>query len=448
MAFINWIPKYIREIIARLPRHVVTATEYNELFNKLIEQGDHNAEAIADIRNTITDGDLIMGEGTSVNWGAIYGIPDQWPGSLSWTDILEAINTTYIDANGVWTPKVYAQNISTLYAKILTAQIEHLKVGVNVEMDPDANINWGAIVDKPTDFGLTEEEIIELYNNTDLAFKWADDVLALITTTYIDANGVWTPYVYTNHIVAGTALIQDALIQSLDADKITGDIGRFGTTVINNLTADKATIAELTVDRLDTSDKVQRRLANDTTTLGYMQLYNQNYDFVQAVYAGDIAGLPNEEQAVNRFEEPLYWIDVEHTGTTLNATDWPVMVYVYDELVKLKFYHDIDPETGYANPMMIFGAGDLNGRSKGYMYKDADELVLSFENSVGEMREIRMGEDGIIITPYELQAITFSATGFAATYSGTTYDWTWTKDGTGKITELQHDGNTIPVTWA
>lgn len=49
MAEINWIPKFIRQFLERRPLHRVTHEEYNELFNLLINQGDHNSQGITDL---------------------------------------------------------------------------------------------------------------------------------------------------------------------------------------------------------------------------------------------------------------------------------------------------------------------------------------------------------------------------------------------------------------
>lgn len=48
----------------------------------------------------------------------------------------------------------------------------------------------------------------------------------------------------------------------------------------------------------------------------------------------------------------------------------------------------------------------------------------------------------------DLTALVINSTGFSATYSGVPYTWTWTKDGNGRITQLESDGRTIPVTWS
>lgn len=54
-----------------------------------------------------------------------------------------------------------------------------------------------------------------------------------------------------------------------------------------NLYADKATISELTVDRLDTSTKVQKFLAEDTSDVNYIRAKGQVIQFVTASVAGN-----------------------------------------------------------------------------------------------------------------------------------------------------------------
>ena len=230
------------------------------------------------------------------------------------------------------------------------------------------------------------------------------------------------------------------LISALEAEF---DVTVSQTVIVNNLTAQKGYIAELTVDQIDTSDKVQRYLASDTSPLGYWRGFDQYIEFVEA----RIEGTPTTVQVKNRGGYDLYWLDVTHTGVTEDVTAFPVLQYLYTELVKLKLFHEIDENTGYANPKIVLGAGNAAGRQKGYLYKDGDELVLSYENASGAMREIRLGENGIYITPYNLEGISFGANGFSVDYSGETFDYTWSKDGAGKITSLQIDGQTIPVTW-
>ena len=49
MALLDWVPKYIKQVLNRPPRYKVTAKEYNELFNLLIEQGDYNAATLKEL---------------------------------------------------------------------------------------------------------------------------------------------------------------------------------------------------------------------------------------------------------------------------------------------------------------------------------------------------------------------------------------------------------------
>ena len=49
MAYNTFIPMYIRRTEARRTRSLVTAAEWNELFNLNIEQGDHSEEYLNDL---------------------------------------------------------------------------------------------------------------------------------------------------------------------------------------------------------------------------------------------------------------------------------------------------------------------------------------------------------------------------------------------------------------
>ncbi|MDU5081225.1 phage tail protein [uncultured Tissierella sp.] len=94
--------------------------------------------------NELVVGDNIrMGPNAYISWGNVTNQPNI--GQVA----LDKIKATYIDSNGVWTPNIYATNISTLYGKIKTAQIENLVVGGNVTMGSNAVISWGQVSSKP-----------------------------------------------------------------------------------------------------------------------------------------------------------------------------------------------------------------------------------------------------------------------------------------------------------
>ena len=100
---------------------------------------------------------------------------------------LDKIKATYMDADGIWTPSVYANNIDVTNGKIASAQIEDLVVGGNVSMGATARIDWRNVDSQPS-----------------IPTQYTDaDAIAKIDATYFDINGVWTPSVYANNIKAG-----------------------------------------------------------------------------------------------------------------------------------------------------------------------------------------------------------------------------------------------------
>ncbi|TCU72858.1 phage minor structural protein [Tissierella praeacuta] len=141
--------------------------------------------------NELVVGDNIkMGSNAYISWSNVTNQPDIAGIAL------DKINATYIDANGVWTPNVYAKNISTINGKITTAQIENLVVGGNVTMGPNAYISWGQIDDKPRDLA------------------YLDDIPYLpdyIQRTYIDETRIESPKIYGGTIRGGR-IISDSEI--------------------------------------------------------------------------------------------------------------------------------------------------------------------------------------------------------------------------------------------
>ena len=184
--------------------------------------------------------------------------------------------------------------------------------------------------------------------------------------------------------------------------------------------ADMGDIAELTVDRLSTSKKV--RLYNLQNT------GDDNFVHIQDNYirltTGSVKYDPNDpttpltEQATNRWGDPLYWqaipdhinasgYPVDADGRQIYATtetptpgegetldDYKVMVYQYTEQIKssLAFQN----EAGTYIPVLTMGAGDNNGYSKGYLYKETTDLLLQYINSQGDDVSVMLGDDGFV----------------------------------------------------
>lgn len=228
----------------------------------------------------------------------------------------------------------------------------------------------------------------------------------------------------------------------LSADTITA----LQSLITPNLYAEKANIAELTVDELQTHDKIAKYLAEDTTDVNYIRIYDQWLQFITATTDGI-----ETEYVYNRDGGQLYWEDDTFKNPTTEATNYPITIYKYTEFIKRQIGFEM--RDGLYTPAEIVGLGSYPEEhpdwGKTYIYKSAFGYEINYYDSQdGTLRQIKLSDDGVFITPYDLEQLDFYSTGFSAKYSGITYAWTWTKDGSGKITSLTTDDNvSIPVTW-
>lgn len=69
-----WVPKFLRGKVNYKGKDVVTAVEFNNLFNLLREQGDHNAEGIEELFEKYLDVSNI--EATVGNVYSVTGVPE------------------------------------------------------------------------------------------------------------------------------------------------------------------------------------------------------------------------------------------------------------------------------------------------------------------------------------------------------------------------------------
>ena len=62
-----WVPRYIKQTIAKRPGQIVSSEDWNDLFNLLIGQGDYTAEGLLTAITTFTNNlttkaDLVSGK--------------------------------------------------------------------------------------------------------------------------------------------------------------------------------------------------------------------------------------------------------------------------------------------------------------------------------------------------------------------------------------------------
>ena len=252
-------------------------------------------------------------------------------------------------------------------------------------------------------------------------------------------------------------------LDSLNISEIDADITRIKnleavnvitqTLITQTLYAEKGYIAELTVDQLDTSQKVRNYLAGNLGDDNYIKIYDQYIEFLTGSVKYNESGEPLTEQATDRFGKALYWVDSENKAVQYEVNDNPVLIYQYDEAVKAKIYFKINEATGYYDVEWELGAGHgmpgLPERGKLFIQKDSEGGTIKYVRADGKEEFIRLCEDGIIISHDTLTKIEFYSNGFIAEYGNTQVGYRWTKDGSGRITQLEniYTSEVVPVTW-
>jgi hypothetical protein len=198
---------------------------------------------------------------------------------------------------------------------------------------------------------------------------------------------------------SGTAWT-DKLYYAYDSDSETVELffnGKMSATLMEalsavitpNLYAGKATISELTVDQLDTSDKVKNYLHGNTSAVNYIRVFDQTIEFITASTDGSAA-----EQATNRGGSLLYWTDETHTSASEEETDFPIMMYVYEELIKLRLSFETFGENH--EPAIVIGAGTgVNDNGKLLIYKAANGPQFNYYSAEdGALVQVKLTDDG------------------------------------------------------
>lgn len=229
------------------------------------------------------------------------------------------------------------------------------------------------VLPRPEEGENTKETINNLLDAYFKIKKELEYILNNLDNTNISANYIYAGTLEADQIITGTLDAGKISVINLDAINIH----------TQNLYAEKGYISELTVDQLDTSTKVQKYLLSDTSDCNYFKIYEQNVEFITASTDG-----LSDVQATNRFGTPLYWVDEFKKFTTTEATSYPVMIYVYTEVVKLKLsFVDVD---GVYTPKIELGQGvGVEGHpeyGKAYIWKDVVGLRMEYISSTGVVK--------------------------------------------------------------
>ena len=184
--------------------------------------------------------------------------------------------------------------------------------------------------------------------------------------------------------------------------KLDGNVDVSGQLSADALYSALGEIADLSVNRLSTSRRVVKYLAGDTSDDNFIRVAEQSLEFVAGIAKG------TTEQARNPNGELIYWeadpagasigsdgypyANGERIFTTTKQTSWPVMVYQYEEQVKRAISFQSDGQ--YYYPVDIFGAGDPNGKQRGYLVKRQNSMELTYETSLGKLLGLAARDDG------------------------------------------------------
>lgn len=184
--------------------------------------------------------------------------------------------------------------------------------------------------------------------------------------------------------------------------KLDGNVDVSGQLSADALYSALGEIADLSVNRLSTSRRVVKYLAGDTSDDNFIRVAEQSLEFVAGIAKG------TTEQARNPNGELIYWeadpagasigadgypyANGERIFTTTKQSSWPVMVYQYEEQVKRAISFESDGQ--YYYPVDVFGAGDNNGKQRGYLVKRQNSLELTYETSTGKQLGLAARDDG------------------------------------------------------
>lgn len=186
--------------------------------------------------------------------------------------------------------------------------------------------------------------------------------------------------------------------------KLDGNVDVSGQLSADALYSALGEIADLSVNRLSTSRRVVKYLAGDTTDDNFIRVAEQSLEFVAGIAKS------TTEQAKNPNGELIYWeadpagasigsdgypyANGERIFTTTKQTNWPVMVYQYEEQVKRAISFQSDGQ--YYYPVDVFGAGDTNGKQRGYLVKRQNSLELTYETSTGKQLGLAALDEGYL----------------------------------------------------
>ena len=245
-------------------------------------------------------------------------------------------------------------------------------------------------------------------------------------------------------------------------------------TITDALYAEQGDISQLTVDRVETSDKIKRYLEQDQSPAHFIRIEGLSLQFIIAnVTLKD--GMPETEQLVSRYGYPVWWqknissaeidggypyVNGERVYTTEDNTGYPVMVYKYTEGIVRQIYFEQDASTGFHFCTETFGQGshaseDGTILNQGFLQKTAESFALQYRLENQKLIGLQMGIDGYMDLAgmrgtSHLDLSQLSTGTFTERLDGddTNYVYSVSRDDKGRIVQITGpDGHVERITW-
>lgn len=199
------------------------------------------------------------------------------------------------------------------------------------------------------------------------------------------------------------SLIVGGVTQSLGLIKMDGNVDISGSLSASALYAALGEIAQLTVDSLSTARKIPRYLAQDTSDINYIEIKDRRLALCRAWTDGSTV------QATNPNGQALYW-ETDISGATIgddgypyisgtrvfatpNVTDYPTMIYRYEE--GDRWLQTFDAGNNYG-PIQYWGEGYGDAadpdRGKGIVRKLGASMEVLLKTSEGRYNGVVIGD--------------------------------------------------------
>ena len=246
----------------------------------------------------------------------------------------------------------------------------------------------------------------------------------------------------------------------LDGLDIKADTVISNTIITNELYSEYGAIADLTVDELRTDYmRAARYMAGNTTNLDYIHIHDEEINFITGKVKRGSNDQPLTEQ-LHHGSRYFYWTDAAMTQmTSEKATEYPVIVYQYDEARKGRFFFTEEEDSQgntYKVPVLKLGQGsDAGGvNSTGRLIKHTDGLELSYTTEQGDVIGIWLRVSGYMDL-YGLRKTTrmdfsdWDNGSFSEDVDGSRHnEYAVTFDGSGRPVKITDgDGHETEVLW-